>query len=304
MEEKQSIFKKIHTDRFRWNDFFIIPMFLTYIMIIAGQVLGQLIIGLLFGNAIAKDETGFLEITTLYLLFIGMWIITLLCIVVSKGNKPILKALWTAPKGNNVKYLLLGLLIGFITNMICAITAMINKDISIYYDSFPFLQLVIIFIAVFIQSSAEELVCRGFLYYRLRRGYRHPAVAIVLNALLFAFIHVGNPGVSNLALLDIFITGIFFSLMVYYLDSIWCAMAAHAAWNYTQNIILGLPNSGIVSPFSIFKLDAASATDSFAYSVAFGLEGTILSTVVMAAGCVVLYVLFHNKEVKAYDPWN
>ena len=27
-------------------------------------------------------------------------------------------------------------------------------------------------------------------------------------------------------------------------------------------------------------------------------------TVVMAAGCVVLYVLFHNKEVKAYDPWN
>jgi uncharacterized membrane protein YbhN (UPF0104 family) len=30
----------------------------------------------------------------------------------------------------------------------------------------------------------------------------------------------------------------------------------------------------------VFKLDAAAATDSFAYSVAFGLEGAIVCTVV------------------------
>ncbi len=34
-------------------------------------------------------------------------------------------------------------------------------------------------------------------------------------------------------------------------------MGVHMAWNYTQNIIFGLPNSGIVSGFSLFKLDAA-----------------------------------------------
>lgn len=64
--------------------------------------------------------------------------------------------------------------------------------------------------------------------------------------------HLLNPGASVIPILAVFVAGIFFSLMVYYMDSLWCAMAAHAAWNYTQNVILELPNSDIVSPVSVF----------------------------------------------------
>ena len=57
------------------------------------------------------------------------------------------------------------------------------------------------------------------------------------------------------------------SLMVYYMDSLWCAFAVHTAWNFTQNILFGLPNSGINVPYSVFKLNAATARDSFAYNI-------------------------------------
>ena len=30
--------------------------------------------------------------------------------------------------------------------------------------------------------------------------------------------------------------------------------AVHTAWNFTQNILFGLPNSGINVPYSVFKL--------------------------------------------------
>ena len=304
MEEKQSIFKKIHTDRFKWHDLIIITVFLTLFLMIVGENIGYLITEELLGRLKENDETGFASISLEYFNFIGLWVAyTLYCLIVKK-NRPILKTITTKAPGNTIKMLLIGLLVGFGTNLFCAICAMINKDIHIYYDSFPVLQLIVIFICVFIQSSAEELICRGFMYYRLRKAYRHPAVAIIVNSAFFASIHIFNPGVSKLAILDIFFTGIFFSLVVYYTDSLWCAFAIHAAWNYMQNIILGLPNSGLVSPYSIFKLDASTAKDSFAYSVAFGLEGTILAVSVMALCCIAVFLIYHKKNVQHYDPWN
>lgn len=302
--QKESFFKKIHTDKFHWTDQFILISLLSYVLLIVGQLLGEIIVYGLCYNQLMNDPDGFFNITTMYLAFIGIWVVFLLYMAFVPKNRPIFGAIGTSTKGNNILLLIIGLLIGFGTNMICAMGAMAHKDISIVYDSFPALQLIILFFAVFVQSSAEELVCRGFLYQKLRKGYKHPAVAIIINSAFFAALHLGNPGVGFLAILDIFVTGIFFSLMVYYLDSIWCAFAAHAAWNYTQNIILGLPNSGIVSPFSIYKLDSAAATNSFAYNVEFGLEGTILAVSVQILGCVVLYLLFHNKKVNSYDPWH
>ena len=157
----------------------------------------------------------------------------------------------------------------------------------------------LIFIAVFVQSSAEELVCRGFLYQRLRQSYGLPAVAIIGNSLLFAILHLTNEGVTILSVLNIFIVGVLFSFMVYYMDSIWCAMSMHAMWNFTQNIIFGLPNSGIVSPYSVFRLDASTAKDSFAYNVGFGIEGTLLADVILILACICLYLWGKNNREKS-----
>ena len=293
----KTFFKKIHTENFRWYDEVILVMlFATFMMLICGQIMGGLVEAP-FVNLIENDSTGYWSTFFMYFGFIGTWIVFMLEFLIVKKDRPILKALWTAPKGNNIKYLGIGFLIGFGLNIICAIVAVLNKDISLHYDSFKFIKLLLLFVAVFIRSSAEEMVCRGFIFQRLRRGYRHPAVAIILNSLLFTSMHLFNPGASVISITAVLAAGLLFSLMVYYMDSIWCAMAAHTAWNFTQNLILGLPNSGMVSPVSVFKLDAATAKSSFAYSVEFGLEGSITAIAVMIITGIVIIVLYHKKEI-------
>jgi len=293
----KTFFKKIHKENFRWYDEAILVMlFATFMMIICGQIMGGLV-EMPFTHLIQNDSTGYWKTFFMYFGFIGTWIVFMIEFLIVKKDRPILRTLWTAPKGNNIKYLGLGFLIGFVINIICAIVAVLNKDISLQYDSFNFIKLLLLFIAVFIQSSAEEMVCRGFIFQRLRRGYRHPAVAIILNSLLFTSMHLFNPGASVISMTAVLAAGLLFSLMVYYMDSIWCAMAAHTAWNFTQNLILGLPNSGMVSPVSVFKLDAATAKSSFAYSVEFGLEGSITAITVMIITGIVIIVLYHKKEI-------
>ncbi len=296
MKKETSIFKRIHTDQFKWTDSMIYVFLSAFvIMILGGQILGLLLIEVPLQNQLANDETGFWETLCFYLVFIGIWIVTAIYLLIFKRNRHILKAAWTTTKGNNLKLLSIGFLIGFGLNIACAIAAMLNKDISIYFNSIQPVKLIIILIAVFIQSSAEELVCRGYVYQALRRGYRHPAVAIVFSSLFFAGLHLLNPGIGILPVIDLFLSGLMFAFIVYYMDSLWAAMAAHTAWNYTQNIILGLPNSGNVTPFSIFKLDAASASDSFAYSIDFGLEGTLFAITIQALTCLAIYLIYRNK---------
>ncbi len=288
--------KSYHTENFKWNDFFIIPLLIALVLFEVGALIAGNVLSLILYNVVDSQDFDYFYFLTNYLMFTGVWLIFLLYFLI-KSNRPLYGAIWKKCKGNTLKNLGLGLLIGFGTNSLCILIAALHKDIHLYFEGANIIKLLVLFIAVFIQSSAEELMCRGFIYQRLRRGYRHPAVAIIGNASLFAFLHIFNPGVNALAIINILLVGISYSLFVYYCDSIWIPMAAHAAWNYTQNIIFGLPNSGIVSKFSIIKLDATTATDSFAYNVGFGVESTIVAAIVLTL-CCVLTIYWGEKNKK------
>ena len=280
------------------SDNILILYVITFVLIFLGQILGSFLQFILFLSSSPAMVT-----MTMYLTFIGIWGITLLLLRFTKNNRPILNALGGRPSGNNWKWFLLGIGIGFGLIDIFILVACLFIDISLYFDSFQPISVIGIFIAVFVQSSAEELLCRGFLYQRLMRSYKKPIVAIVGNSLFFALLHLANDGITILSVVNIFVVGILFSLMVYYMDSIWCAMAMHTAWNFTQNILFGLPNSGMVAPYSILRLDASTARDSFAYNVGFGIEGTLLADIVLILACVCLYLWGRKYGKKPYDVW-
>jgi membrane protease YdiL (CAAX protease family) len=264
------------------DNLFMIPI-IGYLLIDVGHSLGGVLVKALSGLLPGISSTEAWITAELYLAFLGMWIVTLLLMALTRRNRPMLKALGTKTKGNTLKMFAVGLGIGLGMNLLCALIAILNGDIALTFHSFRPVSFLLVFIAVLIQSAAEELICRVFIYQRLVRRYGKPLMAAVVNAAFFALIHLANPGITFMAIVNIFFYGLLFSAMVVYLDSPWAAMAAHAAWNFCQNIILGLPNSGIVLPYSVFKLDAASAADSFAYSVSFGLEGTITACVTLLA---------------------
>ncbi len=285
--ETNRVFKR------KWYDTLIVLYVQVVLLFVIGQIAGGLLVGLLgvglsrvSESLAASDAWGMAQ---LYLLFIGIWAVMLLRIWASKKDRSILAVIGPRARGNNGKMLLIGAAIGFGLNAFCILVAWLHKDIVLYFDSFRLLPLLGIFAAVFIQSSAEELVCRGFLYQKLLRSYRNPAVAIIGNSLFFGLLHLLNDGITVLSIVNIVVVAVFFSLIVYYTDSMWCVFMAHTVWNYTQNIIFGLPNSGIVSVFSIFRLDASTAVNSFAYNVGFGIEGTVVADLVLILAAVAVW---------------
>ena len=255
---------------------------LAYLLIFIGQLLGEFVL-----LASGAYKTDFGTTAGLYFLFGGIWLVLFLNALIKK-NRPLFKAYGIGCKGNNALNLLIGYLIGIGMNGLAILLAWMHGDIKMYFDRFELIPFLILFAAVFVQSAAEELVCRGFIYQRVLRTYRNKYwLAVIINSVFFGLIHLGNDGVTVMAIVDLIVTGLLFSAMVYYFDSLWMAMAVHAGWNFTQSILAGLPNSGNVVPYSVFKLDAATARDSFFYNVAFGVEGTIpaiaIQLVVLAA---------------------
>lgn len=286
----------------RWNETLVVLYIGTYLLMNVGQFLGLLLISGLnfvlsrFAGSFADSAVW--TSSMLYLSFIGVWIAVLLWIGLWKSNRPILQQLWTKLPGNNWRFFLIGAVAGFGLNGLCILAAWLHQDIHLTYDSFHPIALLFILIAVLIQSSAEELICRVFLYQKLLRGYQKPAVAIIGNALLFAILHLMNPGVTFLSLLNIFLVGTLFSLVVYYFESVWCVFALHTVWNFTQNFLFGLPNSGLISGYSVFRLEASTARDSFAYNVGFGVEGTVFADLLMIAA--IALVIFLGKKHKSF----
>ncbi len=292
MDKNNSIVKKILA----------LPLWcvLAYALMMVGAVLG--LVTALITKALNLANNDVWLTAEMYLEFWGIWAVFFLCLLIPI-NKPLINALNTRAKGNTVKGLCIGLLIGFGMNALCALLAMIHGDIHIYFDSFNIVWFILVFICVFIQSSGEELVCRCFLYQHLRRLYKNPWIAIICNFVFFSAGHLGNDGMSLVSFVSIMLTGLLFSLIVYYFDSLWCAFGIHAAWNFTQNILFGLPNSGMVTPYSVFKLDAANARTSFFYDVAFGIEGSGMSCVILALACVVVMLLGKKKGPSSYNIW-
>ena len=235
----------------------------------------------------------------LYASFIGTWIAVLTVSSFPK-NRYIKGYIYRNNGGNRLSYLFYGFAAGMILNGLSAVVAYLHGDIKIIFNSFEILPVTGLFFAVFIQSSAEEVLCRGFMYQRLLNGRKNAVTAVVVNSLVFAVLHLGNDGISVLGFYDLLVTGIFFSLLVFYYDSLWLAMGVHTTWNFTQSILLGLPNSGTNVPYSVFMADHSAMHNSFAYSTEFGLEGTILSSVIMTLCCAGLFIL-KNKDKKLWD---
>ena len=294
------------------TDQFIIAAVLGLLIMVAASVIfpiGSLVFGLfeklLGGN---HDATVFL---IEYFNFISIWIGLFVVVLLFKGNRPMLNAVRRAPprerdgsdaaggnlnrSGNTIGGLLLGLALGFGCNGLCILMSVLMGDIYLTYSGFKPLPFLLFFVSVFIQSAAEELSDRWYLYQKLRRRYKAPWIAIVVNSLVFMALHLLNPGLTVLAVVQLVVIALLFSLFVYYYNGLWIAMAFHAGWNFTQSILFGLPNSGIVSAYSVFRLDAASATDGLFYNVNFGVEGSPGAVAIIIALTVLVFVINRGK---------
>ncbi len=145
-----------------------------------------------------------------------------------------------------------------------------------------------------IQGLAEEVMCRGFLMTSIARRYSLKT-AVIANSIVFAVLHVLNPsGITVLAFVNLFLYGVFASMMFIYSENIWLCAGFHTVWNMIQGNVLGIPVSGIRVP-SLFAINM-NENLSLINGGAFGLEGGLCVTAILIAGCMILFALSRKKS--------
>ena len=118
---------------------------LAYFLIIAGQLIGNLLVRAL---GVFYSDLG--ATAGLYFLFIGIWFVLFLNALIKK-NRPLFKAYGTGCAGNNVLSLVFGYAIGIGMNGLAILMAWMHGDIHLYFDRFELLPFLILFAAVFVQ---------------------------------------------------------------------------------------------------------------------------------------------------------
>lgn len=267
--------------------FILVVIVITLLLLFVGSAVGALPVMLL--QKLFPNMDGGSAFLLSYLSFIGIDILVLVyCALFEKDIfRSFLHPRQGGSPGNTGKSFALGLLIGFGMNALCILFAWLHGDVHFYVGRFQLLYMLCALVCVCIQSGAEELITRGYMMGALCKRYS-VLLAIAVNALFFAVLHLMNPGITALSFLNIVAIAIVLSLVIYYFGSIWMCIAVHTAWNFTQNFLFGLPNSGLVSESSFLHLEAAK--DSPFYDVAFGIEGTLTSVIVIAVfGAAVVY---------------
>lgn len=147
----------------------------------------------------------------------------------------------------------------------------------------------------FIVSFLEELVFRGYVLDNLLEDM-HPALALFISSALFMALHLMNPNLEALPIINLFLAGFLLGASFIYTKNLWFPIGLHWSWNLFQGPIFGFEVSGIPFP-SLFNQDIL--VDNSWTGGLFGFEGSILCTIIIVVGT--LLILFSFQKLTAYE---
>jgi membrane protease YdiL (CAAX protease family) len=144
-------------------------------------------------------------------------------------------------------------------------------------------------------AFSEELVFRGYILGNLLESFPNRWIALSISAFLFACFHLTNPGLHTLAFANLFLVGLLLGINYIYTKNLWFSFLFHLSWNFFQGPILGFKVSGLTLPS---LLQAEPKGDLFLTGGDFGLEGSIINTLISFASVLILAWAFGKK----YNP--
>jgi uncharacterized protein len=138
-----------------------------------------------------------------------------------------------------------------------------------------------------VAALAEEALFRGYPFQVLARAAGVPAAAVA-SSVLFAVLHMQNPGVGVFGLVNIFLAGLLLAAAYLKTLSLWFATALHLGWNWATASLFDLPVSGITA-FETPLYEPAIGGPAWLTGGAFGPEGGLVGTI--GFGVALLLVL-------------
>ena len=227
-----------------------------------------------------------------HLFFLGTFILYALAV---KGDRKYFLAVRKRGLSSNLICMIAGAVYGFCAMGICIFAASTHGDIVISVAPQRNVPLFILaFLAVFIQASVEELESRAFAFGKMKSEGVPFLWALVASSVFFAYLHANNPGFGIVPFISIFVVGAQYVLAYHYIGNIWFTCTAHLMWNFTQDFIFGLPDSGKSAVASIYNSQVNGS--SFFYDATFGIEGSFMAITVNLLLCVVIALVGRKKK--------
>jgi membrane protease YdiL (CAAX protease family) len=148
-------------------------------------------------------------------------------------------------------------------------------------------------------AVSEELVFRGIMF-RWLEEFGGSWVALLLTSALFGASHLHNPGATWIAAVGLaFEAGVMLGAAYMLTRSLWLPMGIHAAWNFAQGEIYGVPVSGHVENGLV---TAKLSGPPLLTGAGFGLEASLIAIIPATAfGCWLLWLAIRRGEL--VQPW-
>ena len=199
-------------------------------------------------------------------------------------------------KNNWLKKYSLGFLIGLVMMSIIVLILLLFRYITVEKNPIQpvgvsaISSVLVILFGWIIQGATEEIVTRGWLLNVLSTKY-NIGVGLLISSTLFGLMHLTNPNVNYIAVINIILVGLFYGLYVIKTNDLWAVCGMHSAWNFAQGNIFGFEVSGLdVSVGSLIDLNLVG--NNVITGGAFGPEAGIISTFILLVSIGIL--LFIN----------
>ena len=200
-------------------------------------------------------------------------------------------------KNNWLKKYSLGFLIGLVMMSIIVLILLSFGYITVEKNPIQLVgisaisSILVILFGWIIQGATEEIVTRGWLLNVLSSKY-NIGFGLLISSTLFGLMHLTNPNVNYIAVINIILVGLFYGLYVIKTNDLWAVCGMHSAWNFAQGNIFGFEVSGLdISVGTLIDLNLVE--NDFITGGVFGPEASIVATFVLLLSIIIL--LFINN---------
>lgn len=192
-----------------------------------------------------------------------------------------------------------GYAIGTVMLLVCALILWLMGELDFAFaKKIPVLYILAFFVGFVLQGMSEEVIVRGYFMVSLSNRC-HMAWAVGISSVVFALLHLGNPGLSLLALVNLTLFGVFMAVYILRTDDLWGACAIHSAWNFAQGNLVGIRVSGTAQLPTVAVMNPIGEKALF-HGGDFGLEGGLIVTFVLLAA--IALTLFLPQKAKKELP--
>ena len=205
-------------------------------------------------------------------------------------------------KNNWLKKYSLGFLIGLVMMSIIVLILLLFGYITVEKNPIQpvgvsaISSVLVILFGWIIQGATEEIVTRGWLLNVLSSKY-NIGFGLLISSTLFGLMHLTNPNVNYIAVINIIFVGLFYGLYVIKTNDLWSVCGMHSAWNFAQGNIFGFEVSGLdISVGTLIDLNLVE--NDFITGGVFGPEASIVATFVLLLSIIILLFINNTNLLK------